>query len=501
MASAKENACGASTDPVIVEFEPILVNDAPATTSGNGVGSKLNVNAASSFKAHKVLYPTPSHLFPSKWSGLTAFDMVQQISMMALNSSKMKQPLHGSSETLQSSYSFLQFLADDNVTANDAGLGAGQKRKRDSFDDDYEEDISGCELVASVLDDQSSIADVAADLTPWKPSKLIARCTQAAQSKDLERTSEQLNHLDSIVANFEQLAIEPKNRHFIPSYNRIQMLFSSNMSSLSPDGSMHLVLDRAIEQMQALMEMAHPIASTTHVPRVRFTEFVAFHDGSRQPMSKPNPLRIMNGIVLTQTPLSDKAKKQVFNAYMTEWLCQCRNWINPYPDETVLNQMASHFIHIDCVPGTDSNVTEAEAVAKINTWLVNTRTRQWRPSVEEAFDAQRPAMLLMEDSLRIFKGDELRPLIGWDSSHLFARLGDYSKPIATWGKKASPKSVPLPSEAPSEDHSSDDFDFTVDIMANGTTHLFPQAQGALADTLEELFDCAIDQDFMFMEEV
>jgi hypothetical protein len=40
--------------------------------------------------------------------------------------------------------------------------------------------------------------------------------------------------------------------------------------------------------------------------------------------------------------------------------------------------------------------------------------------------------LLLEDSLRIFEGKDLRPLVGWDDTALFSFNHKYLTPIKTW---------------------------------------------------------------------
>jgi len=89
---------------------------------------------------------------------------------------------------------------------------------------------------------------------------------------------------------------------------------------------------------------------------------------------------------------SEGAKKKVAD-YMTNWLR--RNWINPYPDESCLEQMAK-----DC--GTSKTV--------VNNWLINSRTRKWRPAIAKAYELGRPTVLLKEDSIRIFDGKPLQEL-------------------------------------------------------------------------------------------
>jgi hypothetical protein len=313
----------------------------------------------------------------------------------------------------------------------------------------------------------------------------------------------QLKNLDYMAERFEQLlTIESKNNWCIPSFNRIQALFSTNMTYLVKRGNVHLLLDQATQQMQALMEMANSNAQTDVAPRVKFSKYVSYQDGSTKPIAKSNPTRIMHGIILPQSSLSEKAKRHIFCTYLTEWLCQSRNWANPYPDETVLQQMAIHFIHLGCIPGIihGREVTEADAIEKINNWLVNTRTRQWRPAVEEAFDAKRPAMLLMEDSMRIFREKELRPLIGWDSNKLFAHLGIYSEPIATWDKKGSKTAAKKHDHIPSKTSRGN---ISKDSVAshenmNGYHSLFPQVQDAIAATLDG-YGLMVDDDSMCVQ--
>ena len=89
---------------------------------------------------------------------------------------------------------------------------------------------------------------------------------------------------------------------------------------------------------------------------------------------------------------SEGAKKKVAD-YMTNWLR--RNWINPYPDELGLEQMAK-----DC--GTSKTV--------VNNWLINSRTRKWRPAISKAYELGRPTAFLKEDSIRIFDGKPLQEL-------------------------------------------------------------------------------------------
>ncbi len=85
--------------------------------------------------------------------------------------------------------------------------------------------------------------------------------------------------------------------------------------------------------------------------------------------------------------------KDAFQQHMNNWLRA--NWINPYPDEAVSHQLAYE---------------TGESVNVVNTWLVNARSRRWRPAILRAFELNRPSEFLMEDSINLFEAKPVRPL-------------------------------------------------------------------------------------------
>ena len=86
-------------------------------------------------------------------------------------------------------------------------------------------------------------------------------------------------------------------------------------------------------------------------------------------------------------------KKKDLPEYMTSWLRN--NWTNPYPDEPGLEEMAR-------ACGTTSTI--------VSNWLINARTRKWRPAIVKASKMKRPSYMLLEDSLCLFDGGTVRPL-------------------------------------------------------------------------------------------
>lgn len=51
----------------------------------------------------------------------------------------------------------------------------------------------------------------------------------------------------------------------------------------------------------------------------------------------------------------------------------------------------------------------------VGNWLINARTRKWRPAVVKAFELKRPSHLLLEDSINLFEDEPLRDLTEYES--------------------------------------------------------------------------------------
>ena len=142
-----------------------------------------------------------------------------------------------------------------------------------------------------------------------------------------------------------------------------------------------------------------------------------------------------------------KAATSAFQNTMEFWMKQ--NWCNPFPDDEVLHRLSHHLLANDMVPWTSKDLVGLRGIEpseydrivvditteKINTWLVNTRTRKWRPAIEKAFDLRRPVSLLTEDSIRLYEGKEVRPLEGWNSDSLFSFDQKFTTELKMWKKK------------------------------------------------------------------
>jgi hypothetical protein len=141
--------------------------------------------------------------------------------------------------------------------------------------------------------------------------------------------------------------------------------------------------NETIQKMHALVEKAAPATSPDQ-------KNLAVSSDADYTMAQGVPKKLPT--VLTSSLV---LPKKDFSKYMTSWLRD--NWTNPYPDEDGLADMAR-----DC--GTTSTI--------VSNWLINARTRKWRPAIIKATDLSRPSELLLEDSIRIFEGSQLRLVVG-----------------------------------------------------------------------------------------
>jgi Homeobox KN domain len=90
---------------------------------------------------------------------------------------------------------------------------------------------------------------------------------------------------------------------------------------------------------------------------------------------------------------SPQKKKEHMQQFMSAWLRA--NWTNPYPDEPCLRELA-----------TECGATPAV----VSNWLINARTRKWRPAIVAAAELRRPSAMLLEDSIRIFDGHPVQDI-------------------------------------------------------------------------------------------
>jgi hypothetical protein len=95
--------------------------------------------------------------------------------------------------------------------------------------------------------------------------------------------------------------------------------------------------------------------------------------------------------LIDATKLLEGPQKLPFVEFMNKWLRD--HWVAPFPDDTELEQMS-----IACDTGKK----------QIKQWLINTRTRKWRPSIKAAIEMKRPFAFLKEDSIACWQRDHCR---------------------------------------------------------------------------------------------
>jgi hypothetical protein len=181
-------------------------------------------------------------------------------------------------------------------------------------------------------------------------------------------------------------SIDNKDCSSSSSNNPTEIISNNSSSGDKNDGEMRVLLntlyDETIRALQQLVVDNGGVDSTTAEVAV---------------MSSGDSIATMDSDMASDAPFfasSAVIPKRDFGHYMTLWLRD--NWINPYPDEEGLVQLAR-----DC--GTTPTV--------VANWLINARTRKWRPAMMQASHCvERPARMLWEDSLAIFEGRSVQRL-------------------------------------------------------------------------------------------
>jgi hypothetical protein len=185
------------------------------------------------------------------------------------------------------------------------------------------------------------------DLSPLQPCLLVDRI------RCLIITVESRPNFPSL-----KLPYERTRDHFTDSFARI-----GNTTPANDEMHLEKLFEEVISKLQALIDLSNKLAI----------------QDEDEPHGCASPKLVL--------------RKQDLTKYMTDWLRD--NWANPYPDEVTLQKMAE-----EC--GSSPTV--------VGNWLINARTRKWRPAIVKAFDMNRPADLLLEDSINIFSGRPVREI-------------------------------------------------------------------------------------------
>jgi hypothetical protein len=214
------------------------------------------------------------------------------------------------------------------------------------------------------------------DTLPPEVAKLVseANTTSMPLFWDLGclQPSEQVEQIRLLV-----LAIEgqPKFMEMKPAFEQVRDHFTFSLSQCHATKQFEMLCQDTIARLQSLLViLVKNLQEGTAI-------------GSSQ---SPTPCTSNGGNIRSSPTTPNKA---LFHSHMNNWLRA--NWINPYPDEAVSHQLAYE---------------TGETLHVVNTWLVNARSRRWRPAVLKAFELNRPSELLWEDSIALFEDKPLRSL-------------------------------------------------------------------------------------------
>lgn len=298
-----------------------------------------------SSKPRKILYPLPSnecatetvtctHVESTAWVVLTPLEMIQKIALMAVNSPAF---LAHNDSRFQCGRALIETFATDSLIQDNDGH-AGQKRKRDCTDDslEFDDDVDSLATVLESVDIQPSDCS----FNSWTPALPVGQTNSS--------------RLDLLVRDFERIVVSSNITWCLPSYNRVQQTFLSDIARAGSDAEARLnVVIRASRQLQALVDSVLP--------------------------TKNSDLSSKSFDTVTKT------KRQSLNFHMMSWV-SC-NWKNPFPDDEALNYLTNFLIENQSVSLSSKDITRLNrgeplvsiTSEKIDNWLVNARTRKWRP--------------------------------------------------------------------------------------------------------------------------
>ncbi len=305
------------------------------------------LDSSSSFKPRIIVFPLPSNELPrvtdsiacvnarnTAWVGMTALEMIQKVAMMTVNS-----PIYQTQDEARFHCGRLlieSFVTDPTPQQQDIKVHAGEKRKRDCTDANIELDF-----------DEEDLAEIIKSVDMQPSDYTFHRWTPILPVGQLNSS-----RLDFLVREFERTIVLSNIEWCLPLYNRVQRAFLSEIARVGGDFEKRLIaVNNAVLQMQLLVDM------------------VSIQPKSADLSSKTNM----------------KMQSVNFNRHMTTWIT--RNWQNPFPDDEMLEHLSDFFIVNRLVSLSQKDTTRLNggetmvsiASEKINNWLVNFRSRRWRP--------------------------------------------------------------------------------------------------------------------------
>ena len=308
----------------------------------------------------------------SRWEGITALDLVEQVTKLAEEKATKSQrevmSAHRVDPVLMST------VTDTSPDCYADATGDGNKKR-------------GRQTVADIIGGGAKMPILLPQvppLPPWDPSYIIQTDPDPLKAKD---------SADKLGALAIEIESSPIYHLYTPSYTRIreqlaaatQFIHSKHINCPSTRrASLDDLYLETIQKMEELVRMSKDIQPAAVAVPMK-VDSVNSSDSIASPAARNRSGKKSTG----------ECSRKDFADYMQHWLRD--NWTNPYPDDDGLAQIAED---CDTTPTVVSN------------WLINARTRKWRPAIVKAYDLGRPADLLKEDAINIFDGNPLREVDG-----------------------------------------------------------------------------------------
>lgn len=303
-----------------------------------------------------------------EWIGLTPLEMVEEVVSMADNNLDMNiEDSNNTKTSLKLDTAFLACKAREVPQSIQRNSTLNAKRNCMHLPKRVTKRGRAC-CNADGADICKKKPAPAAYLVPWN-NLFITDCDYTKEGHDA------VDVLGQLALQIESSACYDLH---ISSYRRIRDQFMQSWVSITKQCSesrhvieisnsirhdLDILYEETVDQMESLLNMDMEMEMKVPASSIG-TQNIS--SGSRMP--------------------KEFSKKSLAD-YMNRWLKD--HWTNPYPDDEGLMIIAEEV-------GTTPIV--------VSNWLINARTRKWRPAIVKAFNLGRPAGMLKQDAINIFEG-------------------------------------------------------------------------------------------------
>eukprot|EP00978_Attheya_sp_CCMP212_P009839 scaffold23438_cov50-Attheya_sp.AAC.5 len=334
-----------------------------------------------------------------QWVGMKPLEMVEALASMTeqrmrLSTGRENEPLKIKTASLSTPSphipvtmnSFDHAFNNSRNTSQAKNL-PGNKRSRDAIDDDMLIDIQTNRniMIPPILNNQK-----ATYVKEWDFSRIAAI---DPNSKEVITATEAITNLVQEVKSTSTFS------KIVPSFNRVAGHFFDTLQTvdhlsqctMKKRSALDQLYKGTIDKLEALLKTCQDLEKEKQLPEPCGSMPSTIERGNTFDLAYTacDTRHDANSIIVKQ-----ERPKRSFAHHMSEWLKE--NWTNPYPDDEGLQELAD---------ACDTTTTI------VGNWLINARTRKWRPAIIAAYEKGRPADLLKEDAIQIFDGKPLREIV------------------------------------------------------------------------------------------